>query len=389
MKTIIITIGLLILSFSALAQIEGTSLPSIPSTDTSIYAADGSLAGNRALTQNNFDLNFDANTLVIDGSDDRVGIGTDTPAGTLEVRSGDDQNAFYFVQENGTTGEKDVFTIEDQDVGGGGQDESSVLKVLKSADINASDNGFSLIELASTGADPGANKYWISGRTTDEDAPLWGVDITDNDFWSEGGIQLGVTGANGGIYSGGTFTVTNTGQITSSDLAGTGTRMIVADASGVLSAQAVTANTDNQTASEVNSDSPVDVDGDGNTEATVEDVIQDIAPITSASGRIFYPPSIEIDASTNGAGRTVNLYQEYVGQFGSGNSDLVKSIDGTTTAPDIPIYAANELYYYVTYFDPLVFSNISIDGATGIMTYSVIGQPTDYNSLINVVFVVK
>lgn len=146
---------------------------------------------------------------------------------------------------------------------------------------------------------------------------------------------------------------------------------------------------DDQDASEVNSDTPVDVDGDGNTEVTVEDVIQDIAPITSASGRIFYPPSIEIDAATNGTGRTVNLYQEYVNQFGNGNANLVRSVDGGTTAPDIPIYAANELYYYVTFFDPLVFSNLSIDGATGIMTYSIIDQPADYNSLINVVFVVK
>jgi len=147
--------------------------------------------------------------------------------------------------------------------------------------------------------------------------------------------------------------------------------------------------TDDQLATEVNLDSGVDADGDTTNETTVEDVIQAITPITSASGRIFYPPSIEIDASTNGVGRTVNLYQEYVDQFGSGNSDLVKSVDGSTTAPDIPIYAANELYYYVTYFDALVFSNISIDGATGIMTYSVIGPPADYNSLINVVFVVK
>ena len=150
-----------------------------------------------------------------------------------------------------------------------------------------------------------------------------------------------------------------------------------------------TTTSDDQAASEVNSDTPIDVDGDGNTESSVEDVIQDIAPITSASGRIFYPPSIAIDASSNGTNRTVNLYQQYLNQFGSGNSSLVRSMDGATPAPDIPVYAANELYYYVTYFDPLVFANISINGATGEMEYDIIGQPSDYNSLINVVFVVK
>ena len=50
--------------------------------------------------------------------------------------------------------------------------------------------------------------------------------------------------------------------------------------------------------------------------------------------------------------------------------------------------AESALYYYVTYYDPTVFDNISID-ANGVMTYDIIGQPADYNSLINVVFVVK
>lgn len=147
--------------------------------------------------------------------------------------------------------------------------------------------------------------------------------------------------------------------------------------------------TDDQDASEVNLASAVDSDGDTTNETTVEEVVQAITPITSASGRIFYPPSIAIDASTNGNGRTINLYTEYINQFGSGNTNLVRSIDGAVTAPDIPTYAANELYYYVTYYDPNVFSDISIDGATGIMTYDIDNQPTDYNSLINVVFVVK
>jgi|GEM_PF-5821389 len=44
-----------------------------------IYTANGTLTGNRVVTQNNFDVNFDANTLVIDGSANRVGIGTNDP----------------------------------------------------------------------------------------------------------------------------------------------------------------------------------------------------------------------------------------------------------------------------------------------------------------------
>ncbi|MFS4417684.1 hypothetical protein ACKWCC_13320, partial [Maribacter sp. 2307ULW6-5] len=331
-------------------------------------------------------------------------------------------DAFSFTSSDGTTGEKDVFTITDLDNGGGSQDHSSVFKVVKSGTISNVDNGFSLIELANTGTDPGANKYWISGRKTDEGAPLWGVDITDNDFWSEGGITLGVTGNAAGTYSGGNFTVTNSGQITSSDLSGVGTRMVVADASGVLSTQSVVVNSDNQnlsigtggvanqsvevaisggtnaivdirdadadatneiqTASEVNSDTPVDVDGDGNTEATVEDVIQDIAPIVSKSARIFYPPSIAVDASTTGTGRTLNLYTEYTNQYAT------PAVASAGAPAAIPTYGATELYYYVTFFDTNVFANVSVD-ANGLMTYDVIAPPADYNSLINVVFVVK
>ncbi|WP_254097306.1 hypothetical protein [Aquimarina sp. Aq107] len=151
-------------------------------------------------------------------------------------------------------------------------------------------------------------------------------------------------------------------------------------------------NTDDQTASEVDSDNPVDVDGDGTTEGTVEDVIQDIAPITSKAARIFYPPSIAIDASTISANtaapgdESINLYQQYIDQYTLANAATSAS---STSAPGaIPTYLANELYYYVTFYDPTVFANVEIDD-NGVMTYDIIGTPPDFNTLINVVFVVR
>ncbi|MER3374774.1 MAG: hypothetical protein RIM83_09090, partial [Allomuricauda sp.] len=162
----------------------------------------------------------------------------------------------------------------------------------------------------------------------------------------------------------------------------TGGNLRITDGGGDLDVPLSSIDTDDQDASEVNSDSPVDVDGDGNTEATVEDVIQDIAPITSKAARIFYPPSIAIDASTNGTGRTVDLYAQYVAQYGT------PSVASAGAPAAIPTYAATDLYYYITYADPAVFANMSID-ANGELTYDVIGQPADYNALINVVFVVK
>ncbi|WP_160114575.1 hypothetical protein [Aquimarina sp. AU474] len=151
-------------------------------------------------------------------------------------------------------------------------------------------------------------------------------------------------------------------------------------------------DTDDQDASEVNSDTPVDVDGDGAMEATVEDVIQDIAPITSKAARIFYPPSITINASTTGTGFTEDLYDEYVDQFTLANPATSASSNGAPGT--IPIYNRDELYYYVTFADPAVFSNITIGGTgdgvnEGVMTYNIVGTPLDFNTLINVVFVVK
>jgi hypothetical protein len=160
-------------------------------------------AETRTYDMNNQDLNF------TNGS---FGINIVNPTATLDVEGSGNEDSFRFVQTNSLTGEKDVFTIEDQDVGGGSQDGSSILKILKSGSINSGDDGFSLIELANTSADPGANKYWISGRKNDEGAPLWGVDITDSDLWSTGGIQLGTTSNNNGTYSGGTFKVNSNGS---------------------------------------------------------------------------------------------------------------------------------------------------------------------------------
>ncbi|SHK46899.1 hypothetical protein SAMN04488007_3185, partial [Maribacter aquivivus] len=109
----------------------------------------------------------------------------------------------------------------------------------------------------------------------------------------------------------------------------------------------------------------------------------DVVEVNSLkSSKIFYPPSIEVDVATTGTGRTIDLYAEYIDQYGT--PDVVSA--GAPAA--IPTYANTELYYYVTHYDDTVFDNVNVS-ATGVMTYDVIAAPTDYNTLINVVFVVK
>ena len=135
-------------------------------------------------------------------------------------------------------------------------------------------------------------------------------------------------------------------------------------------------------------------------ETNVEQAIQAIAPITSKAARVFYPPSIEIDVSAitqpGDPDETIDLHQQYVNQYDLSLNSTV--INGNTVnyqtaasagAPlNIPLYTASELYYYVTFADASVF-NITGISNTGILSYRVIGQPRDFNTLINVVFVVK
>ncbi len=144
-------------------------------------------------------------------------------------------------------------------------------------------------------------------------------------------------------------------------------------------------NSDDQYDDEVPLRNAIDMNEGGvvgpTAETTVKEVIDAIAPITSKAARVFYPPSIAIDVSTLGPD-SVNLYTQYTTQFAT------PAVKNPLAPAVIPTYAANELYYYITYFDTNVFSGVTVSD-TGVMSYTVDAQPADYNSLINVVFVVQ
>lgn len=114
--------------------------------------------------------------------------------------------------------------------------------------------------------------------------------------------------------------------------------------------------------------------------------------------RWFYMPSIVIDVSADG-NFTRDLYLEYRKQF-EDTSDaivnasspktgtaLVKS-DANAPNPFEKIYAADELYYYVTGYDNTVFSNVSISPA-GEMSYTANSSNVSCETYMNIVFVVK
>ncbi|MGG5510954.1 hypothetical protein ACPDHN_13470 [Myroides odoratimimus] len=129
--------------------------------------------------------------------------------------------------------------------------------------------------------------------------------------------------------------------------------------------------------------------------ATVADVVpgfyyndgtkwQQMVTTDNKAVKFFYMPTITFDTSVLGDG-TKELYEEYKKQFTMTSGNAVKSTSAPAVIPHFP--AATDLYYYVTDFDPAVFSDIVIDD-NGVMTYKIIGNGTP-TSIMNIVFVVK
>lgn len=101
--------------------------------------------------------------------------------------------------------------------------------------------------------------------------------------------------------------------------------------------------------------------------------------------KFFYMPSISIPTSILGTGRTINLYDQYKTQFLSSTTPNVTKNPSATS--NLQVYAANQLNYYVTYYDDTKLKINSIDD-NGLMTYDVIAH-ANFDSYVNVVFVIK
>jgi len=165
----------------------------------SIDMNDGAWIGNSNSGSDPY-LTFDDTNNYFEFMGGNVGIGTTSP-GNYRIYAIHNQNAdaFYFKGHSSTTGEHDVFTIEEPDAGGGSQDESSVLKVIRTGAFNANDDASTLVELTYTGGTASDDRqFYILGRLSDEGAVKWGVDMTDADIWTTGGIKAGATGTDCG-----------------------------------------------------------------------------------------------------------------------------------------------------------------------------------------------
>lgn len=119
----------------------------------------------------------------------------------------------------------------------------------------------------------------------------------------------------------------------------------------------------------------------------------------SAKMNWFHMPSVSFNTMVLGTGFTRDLYELYYEQFtGTDLTDVpdvppseanpgtfVASTGAPSRVPTVP--SRTDLYYYITYYDNTVLSNVSID-ANGIMTYDIISTATDC-SFMNIIFVLK
>ncbi|WP_010250251.1 hypothetical protein [Myroides injenensis] len=145
---------------------------------------------------------------------------------------------------------------------------------------------------------------------------------------------------------------------------------------------------------------------EGEVLTTIEEEGSTTVKWKKVSPQFFYMPAVIFDTKSKGTGLVRDLYKEYVDQFtggkiGTGNDaypiahgaggytmPYTGGIVGSAGAPaDIDVFARGELYYYVTYYDTKVFTNLSID-KDGKLTYDIIGTATPA-SYMNIVFVIK
>lgn len=134
--------------------------------------------------------------------------------------------------------------------------------------------------------------------------------------------------------------------------------------------------------------------------ATVADVVpgfyyndgskwQQMVTTDNKAVKFFYMPSIVFDTSVitdPATEKEVNLYQEYVDQFGM--KDKTRTFKNDSAPESIPYFLnSNQLNYYVTDYDSAVFEIVNISDE-GIMKYRILsnGTPT---SIMNIVFSVK
>ena len=122
------------------------------------------------------------------------------------------------------------------------------------------------------------------------------------------------------------------------------------------------------------------------------DANNNVKALKAAMPIFFYMPSVEVPTHEVSTGniltgtQTIDLYASYTEQFGfTGGANQVRS-NASSTLPTLP---ADELDYFITYFDGDVFQNVAVD-EDGLLTYEVIpGAVVTPKTFMNIVFKVR
>ena len=219
----------------------------------------------------------------------------------------------------------------------------------------------------------------ISVDATDFGAFLKAADIRANQTTTtvKGTAPISVTPAAANVTGNTEYTIS--ANVATSNALGVvmpGTGMSI-DTDGKLNVTVV--DTNSKAVVEGSSDAKAKVVVTPTTDATTDTKTYKVE-VKNAMPTFFYMPSVLIN--TSAATGSVNLYTTYTTQFGS--PDVASSNAETTS---IPTFTVKELDFYVTYYDNTVIDNVAISD-TGVMTYDIIGAPTNL-SFVNVVFKVR
>lgn len=103
---------------------------------------------------------------------------------------------------------------------------------------------------------------------------------------------------------------------------------------------------------------------------------------TAKSTQVLHPLVLEIDLRSIGREFHIDLHTHYKKLFFS------PAVVSYGAPKSIPHYKEDELFYYITQFNPSLVKNLSID-QSGLLTYDVIAIPPNQQAVFEVVMVVK
>ncbi|MDR1763068.1 MAG: hypothetical protein LBR64_03825 [Dysgonamonadaceae bacterium] len=96
----------------------------------------------------------------------------------------------------------------------------------------------------------------------------------------------------------------------------------------------------------------------------------------------FYMPSTVLPVASGA--NSINLYDVYTQNFGMTASSTFKG----TGATSLPVVPANQIEFFITYYDTQVFTNLSLTAA-GVLSYDCDPTKISDNTYMNIVFRIK